>query len=214
MAKQAVRADKANTPATAHNPRTIEVEHQPGESSERALARKILGPTVGAALTANAFRPNGIAEQDLPSLVMELQEQCEQASANKLVREEAMLVAQAHSLDAIFNRLAGRAAVNMAEHPQAMEIFLRMALRAQSQCRATIETLAAIKNPPVIYAKQANIAHGPQQVNNGTAAPTAEAGPAPARARENGKQPIKLLEASSNGERVDRRTKAGPGRGD
>ena len=31
----------------------------------------------------------------------------------------------------------------------------------------TLETLATIKNPPVLYAPQANIANGPQQVNNG-----------------------------------------------
>ena len=31
----------------------------------------------------------------------------------------------------------------------------------------TLETLASVKNPPVVYARQANIAHGPQQVNNG-----------------------------------------------
>jgi hypothetical protein len=41
--------------------------------------------------------------------------------------------------------------------------------KAQNQCRMTLETLSTIKNPPVVYAKQANIAHGPQQVNNGTA---------------------------------------------
>jgi len=43
-----------------------------------------------------------------------------------------------------------------------------MALKAQGQCRTTLETLAAIKNPPVLFAKRANIAHGPQHVNNGT----------------------------------------------
>jgi hypothetical protein len=47
------------------------------------------------------------------------------------------------------------------------ESFMRMALKAQSQCRATLETLAAIKNPPVVITRQANIAQGPQQVNNG-----------------------------------------------
>lgn len=47
---------------------------------------------------------------------------------------------------------------------------MRLALKAQAQCARTIEVLAAIKNPPVIYAKQANIANGPQQVNNGTPA--------------------------------------------
>ncbi|NOT89248.1 MAG: hypothetical protein HOP03_13860 [Lysobacter sp.] len=46
------------------------------------------------------------------------------------------------------------------------EINMRMALRAQNQARATAETLAAVKNPTVVFARQANIAHGPQQINN------------------------------------------------
>lgn len=53
------------------------------------------------------------------------------------------------------------------------ETALRLALKAQSQCRATLETLANIKNPPVVYAKQANVTTNPQQINNGPqAAPT------------------------------------------
>ena len=45
--------------------------------------------------------------------------------------------------------------------------YLKLALRAQNQCRATAETLAMIKNPPnVSFVGQANIANGPQQVNN------------------------------------------------
>ena len=47
------------------------------------------------------------------------------------------------------------------------ETNMRIALRAQSQCRATLETLAAIKNPPMVIAKQANVTTGPQQINNG-----------------------------------------------
>jgi hypothetical protein len=53
-----------------------------------------------------------------------------------------------------------------------LEGYMRTALRAQSQCRATLETLAAIKNPPILYARQANVTTGPQQVNNGIAAPS------------------------------------------
>jgi hypothetical protein len=35
--------------------------------------------------------------------------------------------------------------------------YLRLGLKAQSQCRATLETLAAIKNPrPVAFVQQAN----------------------------------------------------------
>ena len=50
----------------------------------------------------------------------------------------------------------------MGEYLLATETYLRLALKAQSQCRATLETLAAIKNPPVIFAKQANVTTGPQ----------------------------------------------------
>ncbi len=39
--------------------------------------------------------------------------------------------------------------------------------QAQGQCRAALETPAPIKNPTVVFARQANIAHGPQQINNG-----------------------------------------------
>jgi hypothetical protein len=94
--------------------------------------------------------------------------------------------------------LARRAALNMGEYINAAETYMRLALKAQSQCRATIETLALIKNPPpVTFVKQANIAHGPQQVNNG-AQPAAEA----LRARESENQPNKLLE-QQHGERLD-----------
>ena len=51
------------------------------------------------------------------------------------------------------------------------ETYLRLALKAQSQCRASIESLAQIKNPPVVYARQANFANGAQQVNNGVTVP-------------------------------------------
>jgi len=46
-----------------------------------------------------------------------------------------------------------------------------LALKAQSQSRASIESLAQIKNPPVVYARQANFANGPQQVNNAVPQP-------------------------------------------
>jgi len=39
----------------------------------------------------------------------------------------------------------------------------------------TLETLATIKNPPVVFARQANVNNGGQQVNNGAAADPAPA---------------------------------------
>jgi len=77
------------------------------------------------------------------------------------------LTAQAHTPDAISHRLAKRAQANSSERIQVAEIFLRLALKAQSQCPATIEALGQLKNPaPVAFVTKANIA-AQQQVNNG-----------------------------------------------
>ncbi len=78
-----------------------------------------------------------------------------------------------------------------AEHMDHLDRYLRLALKAQSQCRATLETLATIKNPPAVFARQANIAHGPQQVNNNGMMP---AGEPRVGARETDKPHDKLLE--------------------
>jgi hypothetical protein len=87
---------------------------------------------------------------------------------------ETMLMTQANTLDMMFNQLARKAA--RSEYLSQMEANLRHALRAQAQCRATLEALAEIKNPrPVAFVRQANIANGPQQVNNGTATPVPHA---------------------------------------
>ena len=120
-----------------------------------------------------------------------LAEQAKLASDGNLERAEAMLLIQAHTLDAIFNNLARRAALNAGEYLGACETYLRLALKAQSQCRATLETLATVKNPPpVAFVRQAHIAHGPQQVNNGPLPASGE----PSRARESENQQSRLLE--------------------
>ena len=54
------------------------------------------------------------------------------------------------------------------ERLDSFDAHLRVGLRAQNQCRMTLETLSTIKNPPVVYARQANVTTGPQQINNGT----------------------------------------------
>ena len=107
-----------------------------------------------------------------------------------------MLTAQAHTLNAIFNRMAMAARNNFDKPLEAADACMKLALRAQSQCRATLETLAVIRNPPVVYAKQANISHGHQQVNNGPPAPPS----AQALALEN--PPNELLGGTS-GQRMD-----------
>jgi hypothetical protein len=116
---------------------------------------------------------------DTPSLLAELKDQAQAVNRGNLANQEAMLTNQAIALQTLFARLSERAMA--CTEVASFEANMRMALRAQAQSRAAIEALALIKNPPVVFAKQANIASGPQQVNNGVSP-----------ARENEIAPIKL----------------------
>jgi hypothetical protein len=108
-----------------------------------------------------------LGRQDENSVIDTLEAQIKNVINNDMTDVEAMLLAQAKALQTIFTELSLRAHANIGEHLSATESYLKLAMKAQNQCRMTLETLATIKNPPVIYARQANIANGPQQVNNG-----------------------------------------------
>ena len=110
---------------------------------------------------------NIVGEQKPEDLVAELKKRVEAVNEGKMEGVEAMLIGQAIALQSIFANFANRSAMNVGEHLQATEVYMKLALRAQSQCRATLETLATIKNPPLVYARQANVTTGPQQINNG-----------------------------------------------
>jgi hypothetical protein len=143
----------------------------PRKDHAELLARITVHPTVQAANTIHKYKKAQNETQfGVEALVAELTKEVVAVSIGNLGRVEGMLIAQAHSLDAIFNTLARRASTNAGEHLGACETYLRLALKAQSQCRATLETLAAVKHPPAIYARQANVTTGPQQINNGMGA--------------------------------------------
>jgi len=192
-------------PAKKRDPNQNTAAGNPGTDQAVAIARIVLQPTVQAAVTLKEYGKS-YSDLDLSGLIASLTEQARASSDGDLRRAEAMLTTQAHTLDAIFNSLARRA-VN-AEYMDHLDRYLKLALRAQSQCRATWEALATIKNPPVMgYVKQANIAHGHQQVNNPP--PTS----APTRTRQNENPQNELLE-EKDGEWLDTRTKGTAESGD
>ncbi len=154
---------KKPTTETASKPKNVvEVFQQHGEIEDVAMARTLTKPEIQAAGTIQQWQGD---ITDVNALADELALQIESVNNGNMKRPEAMLLSQAHTLDELFNNLARRA--KNQEFMSNLETYLRLALKAQTQCRATLETLAAIKNPPVIFAKQANISSGHQQVNNG-----------------------------------------------
>jgi len=139
------------------------------------IAILLTSPELAAFRIISMMAPSNLrADIDTPSFLAALRDQATAAQHGNLGHTEAMLMNQATGLEALYVRLAERAMEQ--KYMQNLEVYMRMALRAQSQCRATLETLAMIKNPPMVYARQANVTTGPQQINNGT--------PAPLRTRE------------------------------
>jgi len=139
------------------NPATLVLLGQEGQTEAEVRASATIGPAVQAAYTVSKIETGG----DLSALVDALQTQSKRAISGDTGRMEEILITQAHTLDLIFNNLTRRAVANMQEGYVAVaETYLRLALKAQSQARASIESLAQIKNPPVVYARQANFANG------------------------------------------------------
>lgn len=179
-------------PKETRNAVKVALRHK-DDNPDDATARTLTRPEVQAAATLQKWDGDS---QEVNALICELGAQVAAVNTGDLTRAEGMLVSQAHTLDALFNNLARRA--HGQTYLQHFEAYMRLALKAQGQCRTTVETLALIKNPPnVAFVRQANIANGPQQVNNGM---SAEGKASPARETDNLQN--KLLEAQ-HGERMD-----------
>jgi hypothetical protein len=169
------------------------------DKAKRIVAELEQCPLFVNAVTARTFAADTSGNADLIAAAAVMFKKAERVKSGDMTQVEATLIAQAVTLDTIFNQLARRAAANMDGYLHTMDAYLRLALKAQSQCRTTLETLAEIKSPrAVAFVKQANIAQGPQQVNNGMPSPIASS----ARAENFQPGQNKLLEVGG-GERLD-----------
>ena len=152
----------AKKPKVPPQKESLATLYTPAQRGQLALSSELL-----AAAVIRGYQKNVIGgDVDLESLVNGIIETCTQVNDDDLHRLESMLVSQATSLQSIFTELARKAqAQNYLNH---FETYLSLALKAQAQSRATITALGELKNPrQATFVKQANIAHGPQQVNNG-----------------------------------------------
>lgn len=174
--------------ASAKSKAVLRVTEEPGKSHARHLADLAASSTVQAASIIEGFTKNIVGAVDVTDLYDALAAKHEPIAKGDLGNVEGMLLNQALALQSIFTSMARRASNNASEYVQAADIYLRLALKAQAQCRATLETLAEIKNPqPTAFIRQQNIAAN-QQVNN-HAAPSAP----PARTEDSGNQTNELL---------------------
>ena len=211
------KATRADVPATVAPPvdktRHLQVVRDPSKTEDRQFADVVADGLASNAATAIRFIKPDHGDVSLTELVASLRDQGEAVNRGDLAAAERMLSAQAVALNVVFSEMARVAQVNLFQAPEFADRCLRLALKAQSQSRATVETLATIKNPPVVFARQANINNGgQQQVNNGTA-PLAESVQPPAHAGKTAYRPNELIENMTHGRtQLDTRATAAAGR--
>lgn len=82
----------------------------------------------------------------------------------KLKTVSRMLASQAITLDTIFTNMAQRAAANIGQYPDAVDHYIRHALKAQAGSRATLEALAKLHQPREQIVKHVNVNEGGQVV--------------------------------------------------
>jgi len=200
----AAKKKPASAPPTKRNSATIEARE--GETVSKAKARIVVNPTFNAAIVERKIIGGivsgiNLSLTDIHTALIEKFRPV--VRENDMSSVDAMLLAQAHTCDLIFNDYALKAMVS--DTMPKLEAYMRMALKAQQQSASTLRVLGELKSPKQIaFIKQANVAHQ-QQVNNCTAPPT--------RAHEESSNQSNELLEHQHGERLDTGTAGQAGRG-
>lgn len=182
-AKSIKEATKLAAPVTPVNrARKMTLVMHGDQTRDQAIAQAALSPEMANASTTADYSQGIFPDICLQDCIEVLQEDIKAVNGGNLDKLEGMLTAQAEALNAKFNNFAKRA-IHSTLMPQ-LDIYTRLAMKAQAQCRTTVEAIAEIKYPKsATFIKQANIAQQ-QQVNNGKA---------PAHAREKNITPTNEL---------------------
>lgn len=147
-------------------PRNLVITPKPHQSRDEAIADKLLQPSALSSAVIESFKGNLQGESvDFVLALGLLEHEVNKLQSGDLSRIEEMLLSQAVALELMFASLARRA--KSQEKLLQYETHMRFALKAQSQSRATLQVLIALKQPnQTTFVKQANISQGHQQVNN------------------------------------------------
>lgn len=120
------------------NLNTLVVSRNAEETPAGPLAELVVNGLAVNAVTAVRFSKRSFHDVDLTECLAKLNAAVERVHSGDLRDTEALLTAQAMTLNTIFGHLADRAA--KAEHIDHLDRYLRLALKAQGQCRATLDT--------------------------------------------------------------------------
>ncbi len=159
-------ASPADLPAKTE--RSIEIKQSADESDGEGLARNLLEPQIRHGATASAFASavltNSVEKPDIADYIPVFEKQIEKAASGNLTMASQLLASQAITLDSMFTELGRRAAMNLGEYPQAAERYAKLAFKAQTNCRTTLEALAKMHQPREQTVRHVQVSEGGQAV--------------------------------------------------
>jgi hypothetical protein len=160
-AEVALAVDDART-------RTIIFVAVKGETPGETVAKTMLGPSVRHGMAAALFAGNplkGSAEalsiMDAAGVVGQI---ATDAVSGDLSFASRMLASQALTLDTMFTELTRRAAGQIGLNIDATDRYARLAMKAQSNCRTTLEALAKLHQPREQTVRHLHFGQGAQTV--------------------------------------------------
>ena len=156
-------ADSADPAAVANH---LQIERRPGKTDEQLMTELAMSSVVRNTLSAKSYATptfSGSPPQ-LEAAIEVVTSICTGVKAGNFEKLTDMLAAQAVALDAIFTEYSRRSLVNAGQYISAAESYANLALKAQANCRTTIEALAKIKRGGKQTVKVVHVHEGGQAV--------------------------------------------------
>ena len=133
-------------------------------SDARRLAEVGLDPAAHGMAALRLYNKGSFGAIDTTETYLVMQEHAKAAKGGDITRYRAMLAMQADALNSIFTEMARRAACNMGEYINASQLYLRLGLKAQAQCRSTVEALDRLTTGHIQTVKHVHVNEGGQAV--------------------------------------------------
>jgi len=158
---------KAKKPTKAESANVLEVAGKNDAERDEKIANLALTPGVRHAVLSSRFATGlvgGAHELPVPARIGVIGEAMAKGRAGNKAMASDMLTAQAVVLDTMFTELAHRAANNLGHYIDASERYARLALKAQANCRATLEALGKLHQPREQTVKHVHVNEGGQAI--------------------------------------------------
>lgn len=161
------KAKNSDSATKAKDANVITVKGKDDKERDHRMADLALTPGLRHAAIASGFATGLVAgthELPVPARLGPIGEAMAKGRAGDKAMASEMLAAQAVVLDTMFTELAHRAQGSIGRSLEGADRYTKLALKAQANCRATLEALAKLHQPREQTVKHVHVNEGGQAI--------------------------------------------------